>query len=242
MSTYDNKFLMYFKGHKSKVLGLDISPNDDRFISFCKSSLRLWDLASSKPLGVLKMNAIQCAAFDKAGFIFAVGVDSNQIHLYDLKTFTSGPFSSFRINLKVGIWHKMEFSNDGKFILISTNDSHLVIDAFKGNVVHRLSGHNNSSKISFTAIFTPDSQFILSGAFDGSIRIYDVVTGKSTGKLDFHSSPPRVLAFNPVYLLLASADNNLVIWSDVGSLDSRSVAGCIIIFMLSTTTFVLKLK
>jgi len=34
-----------------------------------------------------KNNAKQCVAFDHAGYIFAVGIDSYRIHLYDLKDY-----------------------------------------------------------------------------------------------------------------------------------------------------------
>lgn len=45
MSFYDNKFLRYFKGHTKQVVGLEMSPQDDTFLSSAlDDTVRLWDL------------------------------------------------------------------------------------------------------------------------------------------------------------------------------------------------------
>jgi COMPASS component SWD2 len=36
------------------------------------------------------------AAFDPEGLIFGVGINSETVKLYDLRTFDKGPFSTFR--------------------------------------------------------------------------------------------------------------------------------------------------
>ena len=36
------------------------------------------------------------AAFDPEGLIFAVGINSESVKLYDLRSFDKGPFSSFK--------------------------------------------------------------------------------------------------------------------------------------------------
>lgn len=36
------------------------------------------------------------AAFDPEGLIFAVGISSESVKLYDLRSFDKGPFSSFK--------------------------------------------------------------------------------------------------------------------------------------------------
>lgn len=47
MSLHDNKYLRYFKGHTNKVVSLEISPEDDTFISASlDGSVRFWDLRS----------------------------------------------------------------------------------------------------------------------------------------------------------------------------------------------------
>ena len=58
-----------------------------------------------------------------------------------------GPFATFKLNPEAnGLeWTGMQFSPDGKSILISTNGGILrVVDAFQGTVTHTLSDFENS--------------------------------------------------------------------------------------------------
>ena len=43
------------------------------------------------------------AAFDPEGLIFAAGINSESVKLYDLRSFDKGPFSSFKFTRKS--WH-----------------------------------------------------------------------------------------------------------------------------------------
>lgn len=98
------------------------------------------------------------ANFDPDGLIFAAGINSDMIKLYDLRSFEKviylklpvitlffsiylyiqGPFSNFKINKEKEIeWTGLKFSPDGKYILISTNGSMIkLVDAFTGLLVH----------------------------------------------------------------------------------------------------------
>ena len=40
------------------------------------------------------------AAFDPEGLIFAAGINSESVKLYDLRSFDKGPFSSFKFTRK----------------------------------------------------------------------------------------------------------------------------------------------
>ena len=74
-------------------------------------------------------------SYDPEGLIFAVGLDSKQIKLYDLRSFDKGPFITFFIRSDPGKveWTSMKFSPDGKTIILSTNGPIIkLIDAFQG--------------------------------------------------------------------------------------------------------------
>lgn len=75
-------------------------------------------------------------SYDPEGLIFAVGVDSKQIKLYDLRSFEKGPFTTFFIRqdqMKYE-WTSMKFSPGGKSILLSTSGPVIkLVDAFHGN-------------------------------------------------------------------------------------------------------------
>ena len=80
-----------------------------------------------------------------------------------------GPFATFDIDRTRGsdlLWHHIEFSNDGKHILISTLGPYLyIIDAFDGSTVHVLEGHENDGDLPLKASFTPDGKYVLCGMF-----------------------------------------------------------------------------
>jgi COMPASS component SWD2 len=93
---------------------------------------------------VLHLQGRPVAAFDPEGLIFAAGVNSESIKLYDLRSFDKGPFITFMLNQeKECDWTGLKFSKDGKTILISTNGSMIrLIDAFHGTPLQTFAGKN----------------------------------------------------------------------------------------------------
>ena len=119
MSLKENKYIRYFGGHDKKVVTLAMNPADDTFLSgSLDKTIRLWDLRSnhcqvaiqlsSAQLnilnlslclqGLMKLSGRPVAAFDPDGLIFAAGINSESVKLYDLRSFDKGPFSSFKLN------------------------------------------------------------------------------------------------------------------------------------------------
>ena len=74
---------MYVKGCQ-----LMMSPINDSFLSgSLDRTIRLWDLRSPNCQGLMHLNGPPIASFDPEGLIFAAGIDSRQLKLYDLRTF-----------------------------------------------------------------------------------------------------------------------------------------------------------
>ncbi|KAH1167793.1 hypothetical protein KIL84_003276 [Mauremys mutica] len=166
LSLHDNKYIRYFPGHSKRVVALSMSPVDDTFISgSLDKTIRLWDLRSPNCQGLMHLQGKPVCSFDPEGLIFAAGVNSEMVKLYDLRSFDKGPFATFKMQYdRTCEWTGLKFSNDGKLILISTNGGFLrLIDAFKGAVLHTFGGYNNSKAVTLEASFTPDSQFIMIG-------------------------------------------------------------------------------
>src|SRR6266568_4833795 len=86
---HDNKYLQYFRGHKSKVISLEVSPVDDGFISGSNDkTVRLWDLRTPACRGLLSLPSPPVVAYDPSGIIFAVAVNPYaRILLYDQANF-----------------------------------------------------------------------------------------------------------------------------------------------------------
>ena len=98
LSLHDNKFLRYFKGHTKKVISLEMSPGDDTFLSgSLDNTVRLWDLRSPTCSGIMHVQGKPVCAFDPEGLIFSVGVQSEKVKLYDLRSLEKGPFATFQV-------------------------------------------------------------------------------------------------------------------------------------------------
>ncbi len=70
------------------VVNLMMSPVSDCFLSgSLDRTIRLWDLRSQNCQGVMHLNGRPVASYDPEGLIFAAGIDSRQLKLYDLRTF-----------------------------------------------------------------------------------------------------------------------------------------------------------
>ena len=113
----------------------------------------------------MKLQGRPAAAFDPDGLIFAAGINSESVKLYDLRSFDKGPFSSFKFNgdyyyhymvtkcnlyLPVDssdiVWTGLKFSPDGKSILISTNGSVIkLIDSYNGTSLQTFTGKDPPS-------------------------------------------------------------------------------------------------
>jgi len=217
MSLHDNKFLKYFSGHQGKVVSLSVSPVDDTMISgSLDKTVRLWDLRSPDCVGLMQCGGRAVASFDPEGLIFAVGVQSEQIKLYDVRSFDKGPFSTFKYKIETGCdWTGIKFSLDGKLMMLTTNGAVIrVVEAFEGKPMFTLAGYQNNKGIHIEASFTPDSQFVVSGSTDGRLHLWRTDTGQRVGSLagDSHPHPVTNVQFNPRYSLLASSCHTLCLW------------------------------
>lgn len=200
-SLHDNKYLQYFKGHKKQVVSLEVHPLEDTFMSgSLDNTVRLWDLRTPNCRGLLNLPSAPIVAYDPAGMVFAVAINTFQrILLYDIKLFDKDPFLSIEIKdpylSKISFpprkpWiTSMSFSTNSKWILIGTaGDVHYVLDAFDGNLLARLEGFRGLEGgktgdhfgvmpvkgISGEEVgWTTDSKLIVSGSQPGKIYFWD---------------------------------------------------------------------
>ncbi|XP_063680940.1 WD repeat-containing protein 82-like [Bolinopsis microptera] len=219
LSLHDNKYLRYFKGHQQRVVSLCMSPIDDTFISGAMDrSIRLWDLRSPNCAGLMHVNGRPVAAFDPEGLIFGAGIDAEYLKLYDLRSFDRGPFSTFKIPSERGTeLSSISFSPDGKNILVSTTNGVLrVVDAFNGQIIQTFTGiitERTERGLHLGCCFSPDSNYVLAGSQDGHLHVWSVKTGNKIAVLEGnHPNPIGCVAFNPKYMMVASACNNAAFW------------------------------
>lgn len=221
LSLPDNKYLRYFVGHQKSVVTLCMSPVDDTFLSgSLDKTIRLWDLKSPNCSGIMQTQGRPVANFDPEGLIFAVGINSDFIKLYDLRSFDKGPFNHFKLNTNKDVnWTGLKFSPDGKQICITTDANTLhTVDSFLGTHLHTFTTQDlptisNNVQITCEASYSPDSQYLLAGTSEGSISIWNADKGsKVTVLRGERTTPIQCVQFNPKFMMIASAGNKMLFW------------------------------
>lgn len=216
LSLHDNKYIRYFPGHTKKVVCLNMSPINDTFLSgSLDKTIRLWDLRSQNCQGQMHLQGRPVATFDPEGLIFAAGINSECVKLYDLRSFDRGPFATFKLPQdKDCDWTGMKFSPDGKLIVVSTNGQVIrLIDAFQGTPLQTFVGHTNTKGIPLEVSFSPDSQFVFSGSTDGRVHCWNTESGAKVATMSCdHPGPVQCVGFNPKYMMLATACTNMAFW------------------------------
>ena len=218
LSLHDNKFLRYFKGHTKKVISLEMSPLDDTFMTgSLDNTVRLWDLRSPNCSGIMSVGAgaKPICAFDPEGLVFAVAVQSEKVKLYDNRSYEKGPFATFKMPQETKCeWTSLKFSPHGKYILLTTNGSVMrLLDAFDGNPLQTLAGHQNNRGVPIDGSFTPDSNYVVSGSTDGRLHVWNAETGFKVCVLNGgHIGPVQCTQFNPKYGMMATACSHLNMW------------------------------
>ncbi|KAF5716597.1 histone methyltransferase [Fusarium globosum] len=250
LATHDNSFIRYFEGHEGPVTSLAVHPGSDNFISCSHdNTVRLWDTQTKNCQGQLFLRAPYLAAYDPSGTVFAVAcTSSGTVLLYDARHYDKAPFATVDVVeqcrkvdsqcLNKG-WTKLEFSNDGKSLLVGTRgNGHFLLDAFEGTLkayLHKpnggtrrltvgetASGGNASSDLSNIessgeCCFAPDGRYVLSGS-KKDVLVWDTMAAPNDNKVlePSWTLPDKreaaVLAFNPRYNFFATADQELLFW------------------------------
>lgn len=220
-SLHDNKYLQYFKGHKQRVISLEMSPVDDTFMSSSMDhTVRLWDLRAPTCRGLLNLPAPSIVAYDSSGVVFAIAVNHySRILLYDHANFDKAPFLTITLEdptLSLVSYPpraiyitSMAFSSNGKYLLIGcSGDAHYVMDAFEGHLLAKLEGHVGLERRRLDApqgiepqrgcsgeevSWTPDSNYVLGGSLDGRVCVWDLQNLQTkTGAIDLKAPPLRL--------------------------------------------------
>lgn len=186
------------------------------------------------------------AAFDPSASVIAIASEAAQtILLYDFRQYDKEPFATFDLLTcssqvrKHGAckgWNKLEFSNDGKSLLVGTSGGgHFLLDAFDGTLKCWLARPNKNNgparsapgdqktadlplaESSGDAMFTPDGRYVISGQRNENVLVWDTMSSaKDLYLAPIHEferkSEAAVMAYNPRYNVFASADKEVLLW------------------------------
>eukprot|EP01083_Nonionella_stella_P022904 63311_1 len=214
LSLHDNAYIGSFYGHTDRITEISVSYLDDTFMSASiDRHIRLWDIRQNGSMAICKVPGRPTMAQDREGLIFAIGTGKNELKLYDRRKYEHGPFETMNgfpaCNYE---WCKMEFSPDGKYILISTRTNLLMlVDSFKGTVITQFVSYKNNTNDDIVASFTPNGEFIACGSSNGDIHFWS----KDNEKVAVWKGHPRCIKYfkwNPKHLTAVSASQHLSLW------------------------------
>ncbi len=232
-SLHDNAYIRTFAGHTERVTNISMNVvNDSFFSASCDRTVRLWDLRTPKCIARLKVEGRPTVACDTENMVFAVGNGSNEIKMYDSRSYEGGPFETFRDfpmsppsasnkknkNASLSIrqefeWCSLLFSPDGAYLLISTRTNMLIlVDSMKGTVSHIFDTYSNKNNLEIHGSFSGDGKYVSIGSTDGDISTWNAKTGEAITAWRGHPKPVRFFQWNPKYLMGASAAQSVAFW------------------------------
>ncbi|MCJ1311164.1 member of Set1p complex, histone methyl transferase [Agyrium rufum] len=230
LSTNDNQFLRYFKGHTAPVTELAVSPADNTFLS-CSldNTVRLWSLDSPTTQGRLNINSPLHAAYDPSATVFAVACPlAGCIFLYDIRNYDKPPFATFNLHSLEShpqfLKYQAEISHgNGRFNGTSTYDL-LPRDWTKMEF-------SNDGTTILVGTNSPIGHFLIS-AFDGSLRAFLVrsstcqVTDLSEIRSASYGPEPGAQAQGALtfsadgrYVIGSGSESEAVIWDLQGDIN-----------------------
>lgn len=165
-----------------------------------------------------------------------------EILFFDTKNFYQAPFLTCKVQTNPNArWTNILFANHGRYLMISTDISdHYIVDAFLGELLTTLATSTSSEAkflskypLNCTSCFTPCGRYVICGTPDNTLKFFDLLNIKSSdGTISIKSSDnpkkllpfktiptnqglPKLIAFNPKLLNIATADNTVSLWQPV---------------------------
>ena len=209
-------------GHDQAVLSVAFSPDSATIASGSSDHTAiLWDprtgdLRHSLPHTFYNnsRDQVKDVAFGPEGTILASIIEGSVVHLWNVETGTLR--NRFFADTSGSV--SIAFSPDGT--TVATGDGHRdnrvrLWDVATGEARYILKGHTDAV---YDLAFSPDGTILASGAWDGTIRLWEAATGAPLNRLQ-HGPGSRIhsVAFSPDGTILAGAQDSDVHFWDVST-------------------------
>jgi len=179
------------------------------------SGARVWDTTSWRawPLQVTGADEflVRSAAFTPDGRAVA-GSDGRSVKVWDA-------LSGMELRTRT-IAGAVTFSSDGRLLVVQIGGSGVaeVFEAESGVKLHTIESGNPD--LGFGAVFSPEQRWLAAGDRSGTIRVWDIATGRLTGELrtkqgNSTESPVSIDA-NGRFLVASGTTGNVTVW-DIGA-------------------------
>jgi RNA polymerase sigma factor (sigma-70 family) len=194
---------------QSQLNVVAFSSKGDRLVWADPKAVRLWDVASGKPLHVFTMdNAVCAATFSPDGRTVAAGGGDNTVRIWDVENGQQ----LHHLKGHDAYIQGLVFAKDGKTLVTTSGQGAAVLwDTTTGQRIKPPAGTDYRGNI---AAFSPDGTILALAGVDRIIRLFDWKTGKELRKLRGRSDHAVALVFSPdgATLACASAESAIHLW------------------------------
>lgn len=218
-----------WRGHDGSVTCLAVMPDGKRIISGggdglpnrSQIRLKVWDMLTGKEIQALKGHErnVRSVACSSDGAKIVSGSDDESLVVWDAVT------GAEVLNLpeQQGAVSAVAYHpKEAKIASIAWNQPVKIRNAADGKENQSFRGNQ------FMGLaFSPDGTKLVTGAFAGSVQVWDVRSGKELHILGMHANPIPSVAFSPdgKYLVSASWDNTLKLWDAEAGKEIRTFRG-----------------
>jgi hypothetical protein len=207
----DGKFITVLEGHQGEVRSVNFTPDGRLLISGGRERmLRLWDMSNYKQVSTIdNFTPVNVTAIAPNGQFLVAGsvtVDSN-VRLWNLK--------GQRLHILTG--HTQEicdlaFSSKGNLLASTARDGIVYLwDMQEYGIERRF----ETEKYIFESLtFIPDTNILVGGKGDGSIKMFNSLNGVEVRTLKGHTRSVRSLTISQAGTVLASGgeDGFVILW------------------------------
>ncbi|MFC1596576.1 SUMF1/EgtB/PvdO family nonheme iron enzyme [Planctomycetota bacterium] len=206
-------------GGRSFFRSLDFSPDNSLLASLGRDCIaKLWDVATGELRQTIPIENVDDVVFSPSGSVLACGA-GERLALWDA---TAGRLQSSFEDTEYDRGEQIRsisFSPDGSMLATANGaqDRVRIWDPMSGTVRQRL--ERKSARKSKVVAFSPDGSVLAVGYSDGTLTLWNPISGEELVTFLAHGDYVREVAFSPKAPLLASTGHDLTckIW-DVSKL------------------------
>jgi WD40 repeat protein len=196
--------------HPTAVLDVAIHPDGRRAAScVADGTVAIWELATGRKLHARHVGSVDVLVFSRTGALFAY-----PRHPLDASMRTGWLMSDALANVQPrihpGVIIDAAFAPDGRLTTTSLGGATQIWN-LDGSVATTLSQPSSV----FTLAWSADGRVLVTGGFDGTIRVWDPATGAQIAIAEAHANYVTSIAFDPTGALFTTsgADHVVKLWA-----------------------------